>query len=145
MTVVDTGSSNIDGAKIIIVTNFAAGQDILGFSPNPQNGISGSYDASRGELDLVGTATPALYQAALPLNHLLQQQHQPVDLDPHRGVRGRGRPVERRSQLPLNYHHGGQRRSHPQPDHQPSAIFENSGQQTIDLGGITAGAARSRP
>src|SRR5262249_4239693 len=63
ITVTDAGSSNIVSAKVMIVNNFAAGQDLLAFTN--QGGITGSFTAATGELDLVGIATPALYQAAL--------------------------------------------------------------------------------
>src|SRR5262249_50266267 len=65
VTVTDAGSSTILSATVTIVSNFAPGQDILGFTPNPQNGIFGSFNAATGELDLVGIASPAQYQAAL--------------------------------------------------------------------------------
>ena len=63
VTVTDAGSSNIISAEVVIANNFAAGQDILAFTN--QGGITGSYNAATGELDLLGIATPALYQAAL--------------------------------------------------------------------------------
>src|SRR5205814_8649947 len=44
-------------------SNFASGQDVLGFTT--QNGITGSYAAGTGILTLTGSATVAQYQAAL--------------------------------------------------------------------------------
>ena len=48
-----------------ITGNFAAGQGRPGVLPNPQSGITGSFDTSTGVLTLTGTASPAAYQAVL--------------------------------------------------------------------------------
>lgn len=63
LTLSDIDSPNLTGATVSITTNFANGQDVLGFTN--QNGISGSYNASTGVLTLTGTSTVANYQAAL--------------------------------------------------------------------------------
>ncbi|WP_069275878.1 beta strand repeat-containing protein [Bradyrhizobium elkanii] len=63
LTVSDVDSANLTGAKVSIIGNFAAGQDVLGFTN--QNGITGNYNASTGVLTLSGSATVAQYQAAL--------------------------------------------------------------------------------
>ncbi|MGO4367082.1 Ig-like domain-containing protein, partial [Pseudomonas sp. PAB10] len=63
LTVTDVDSSNLTGATVSITSNFASGQDVLGFTN--QNGISGSYNASTGVLTLSGTSSVANYQAAL--------------------------------------------------------------------------------
>ena len=53
----------ISGATVAITSNFAAGEDFVGFS-NTAN-ITGSYDSATGVLTLTGNDTPADYQAAL--------------------------------------------------------------------------------
>ena len=63
LTVADTDSPNLSGAKASLSGNFHAGEDVLGFGN--QNGITGSYDAVTGVLTLSGTASVANYQAAL--------------------------------------------------------------------------------
>ena len=146
VTVTDAGSSNIFGAKIIIVSNFVAGQDILAFSPNPQNGISGSYDASTGELDLVGIATPALYQAALRSITYFNNSTSPSTLS--RVVEFEVDDGASINNIGLNYRTITITAVNVAPTlnpiTSPAPLFENSGQQTIDLGGITAGAGRQQ-
>ncbi len=63
LTVSDADNSTLTGATVSITGNFAASQDVLGFTN--QNGITGSYNASTGVLTLSGTASVANYQAAL--------------------------------------------------------------------------------
>ncbi|MBZ9711559.1 adhesin, partial [Mesorhizobium sp. ESP7-2] len=63
IAVSDVDSANLTGATVSISGNFAAGQDVLGFTS--QNGITGSYNASTGVLTLSGTSSVANYQAAL--------------------------------------------------------------------------------
>ncbi|MCK1586262.1 VCBS domain-containing protein [Bradyrhizobium sp. 169] len=63
LTASDVDSTNLTGATVSITTNFASGQDVLGFTN--QNGITGSYNAGTGVLTLTGSATVANYQAAL--------------------------------------------------------------------------------
>jgi VCBS repeat-containing protein len=63
LTITDIDSANITAATVKITANFAFGQDVLGFVN--QNGITGSYNATTGELTLSGSATVAQYQAAL--------------------------------------------------------------------------------
>ncbi|WP_027398952.1 cadherin-like beta sandwich domain-containing protein [Anaerovorax odorimutans] len=57
-----TSTDNIEGAKVYITNGFEAG-DMLSFEN--QNGITGSYDKTKGILTLSGTATAAHYQTAL--------------------------------------------------------------------------------
>jgi hypothetical protein len=59
----DPDSANLVGATISITANFHSGQDILAFVN--RNGITGSYNAIAGILTLSGTASVALYEAAL--------------------------------------------------------------------------------
>jgi large repetitive protein len=58
----DPDSPNLTGATITL-GGYVAGQDSLVFAD--QNGISGSFNAVTGTLALTGTASVALYQAAL--------------------------------------------------------------------------------
>jgi protocadherin Fat 4 len=59
----DIDQSTLPSATVQITGNFAAGQDVLGFT-NTAN-ITGSYNASTGVLTLTGTDTLAAYTAAL--------------------------------------------------------------------------------
>jgi len=63
LTLSDVDDTQLESARVIISSNFRAGQDRLEFID--QAGISGSYDALTGELTLTGTADVADYQAAL--------------------------------------------------------------------------------
>jgi hypothetical protein len=63
IVVADVDSPQLAGATVAITSNFAAGEDVLGFTN--QNGISGAFNATSGVLTLSGTATVAQYQAAL--------------------------------------------------------------------------------
>ncbi|NJR38003.1 MAG: hypothetical protein HC781_03070 [Leptolyngbyaceae cyanobacterium CSU_1_4] len=58
----DPDSLNLEGATLTL-EGYVAGQDSLIFAD--QNGITGSFNAVTGTLFLTGTATVALYQAAL--------------------------------------------------------------------------------
>jgi large repetitive protein len=58
----DPDSPNLAGATITL-GGYVSGQDSLIFAD--QNGITGSFNAVTGTLSLTGTATVALYQAAL--------------------------------------------------------------------------------
>jgi len=58
-----TSTADVTGAKVVILTGFVAGQDSLVFTN--QGGITGSYAAGTGILTLSGTATAAVYEAAL--------------------------------------------------------------------------------
>ena len=59
----DADGTTLIGATVSITGNFAAGEDVLGFTD--QNGITGSYNSSTGVLTLSGAASLADYQAAL--------------------------------------------------------------------------------
>ena len=63
LTVTDANNTSLTGATISITTNFASGQDVLGFTN--QLGITGSYNSGTGVLTLTGTTTVANYQTAL--------------------------------------------------------------------------------
>ena len=62
ITLVDVDNTSLAGATVTISTGLTSG-DLLGFTS--QNGITGSYNSTSGILNLTGTATVALYQAAL--------------------------------------------------------------------------------
>ena len=63
LTVSDVDSAgNLTGATVKISSGFVSG-DALNFSN--QNGITGSYDAATGMLNLIGTSSVANYQTAL--------------------------------------------------------------------------------
>jgi large repetitive protein len=59
----DIDSPNLVSATIEISNGYVNGQDILSFTD--QLGITGTWDASKGELKLTGNATLADYQTAL--------------------------------------------------------------------------------
>jgi Big-like domain-containing protein/cadherin-like protein len=63
LTVLDGDSSSLTGATVQITANLEAGADVLALAPQP--GLTISYDAPTGTLTLSGTATVAVYQAAL--------------------------------------------------------------------------------
>ncbi|MCC8980975.1 cadherin domain-containing protein [Bradyrhizobium acaciae] len=63
ITVSDADDANLVSATVHITGNYVPGEDVLGF--NPQNGITGSFDAATGTLTLTGTSSVANYQAAL--------------------------------------------------------------------------------
>jgi VCBS repeat-containing protein len=63
LTASDADSADLVSATVSITANFAAGQDVLGFTN--QNGITGSYNSATGVLSLSGASSVASYQAAL--------------------------------------------------------------------------------
>jgi CSLREA domain-containing protein len=63
LVVTDVDSATLAGATIRITTNYANGEDVLGFTD--QAGITGSWNAATGTLTLTGTASIAQYEAAL--------------------------------------------------------------------------------
>jgi cadherin-like protein/VCBS repeat protein len=63
LTVTDPDDTHLEGAQVAITANFAAGQDVLAFTP--QAGINGSYDPATGVLTFTGHATLADYEALL--------------------------------------------------------------------------------
>ena len=65
LTVTDSDSANLASATVSLVTNFVFGQDVLSMNPNPQNGVSATYNIANGILSLSGLASPANYQTAL--------------------------------------------------------------------------------
>jgi uncharacterized delta-60 repeat protein len=63
LSISDVDDTHIESAVVAITGNYANGQDVLSFTN--QNGISGSWNATTGELTLTGSATLAQYEAAL--------------------------------------------------------------------------------
>ena len=63
LTVSELDNVDLAGATVSITGNFAAGQDVLGFTD--QNGIGGSWNVATGVLTLSGTSSVANYLAAL--------------------------------------------------------------------------------
>jgi hypothetical protein len=63
LTVSDADSATLASATVTISAGLVAGEDRLEYADG--DGITGSYDAATGVLQLVGTATEAEYQAAL--------------------------------------------------------------------------------
>ena len=63
LLVTDPDNDNLNGAQVMITTNFTATEDRLSFVD--QNGISGVYDDNSGVLTLAGQASLADYQSAL--------------------------------------------------------------------------------
>ena len=63
LRVTDTDNTTIDSATIQISKNYVPGDDQLVFTN--QSGISGTFAANSGTLELTGSATVAEYQAAL--------------------------------------------------------------------------------
>jgi len=63
LTASDADSAILVSATVSISGNFAAGEDVLGFTD--QNGITGSYNSDTGVLNLSGASSVANYQAAL--------------------------------------------------------------------------------
>jgi len=63
LTVSDLYDSAIASAAVAITSGFDAGADELVFTN--QNGITGSYNASTGVLDLTGIVSIGAYQTAL--------------------------------------------------------------------------------
>ncbi len=62
LTLTEPNSLDIASATVTI-QGYVSGQDVLAFTD--QNGISGNFDTNTGVLTLSGTASAALYQAAL--------------------------------------------------------------------------------
>jgi hypothetical protein len=63
LTVSDGDDSNLEGATVAVTTGFQPNSDQLEFTD--QSGITGSYNAATGQLQLTGSASVSDYQAAL--------------------------------------------------------------------------------
>ena len=62
-TITDTENDNIEGLVIAFTSGNHTDQDVLSFTN--QNGITGSFDKTKGALVLSGAASPADYQTAV--------------------------------------------------------------------------------
>ena len=63
LTVTDSDDPNLASATITISSNYQNGEDVLSFTN--ASGITGSWNASTGQLSLTGSATTANYRTAL--------------------------------------------------------------------------------
>ena len=63
LTATDVDNTNLASALISISSNYLSSEDLLSFTN--ANGISGSWNASTGQLTLTGSSSVANYQAAL--------------------------------------------------------------------------------
>jgi hypothetical protein len=63
LSLADVDDTNIEAATVSISGNFAAGEDVLGFTD--QLGISGTYNNATEVLTLTGTAPVSDYQTAI--------------------------------------------------------------------------------
>ncbi len=63
LTVTDADNVNLSSALVTISFNYQNGEDVLSFTN--ANGITGSWNASTGQLSLTGTTTVANYRTAL--------------------------------------------------------------------------------
>lgn len=65
ITITDADDTTLVGATVAITAGLQSGEDVLALTPNPQNGITASYNNTTGILTLTGTGTVADYQTAL--------------------------------------------------------------------------------
>lgn len=63
LTVTDNDDTELDGATVTITAGFDADEDVLALPSTP--GLSSAYDDATGVLTITGTATEAVYEAAL--------------------------------------------------------------------------------
>ncbi|MFT6878681.1 MAG: VCBS repeat-containing protein, partial [Granulosicoccus sp.] len=63
LTLNDIDDTDLESAIVRITVGYANGEDVLTFAD--QNGISGSWNATTGEMTLTGSATVAHYETAL--------------------------------------------------------------------------------
>ena len=138
-------NTTIVGATVQILVNNNPSQDVLSFSP--QNGINATgYNPATGTLTLTGTATIAQYQAALRSVTYFNSSTNPTPLtrqvtftvDDGATVNNLGSASRTINITPVNI----APTLNPIPN--PAPIFENSGVQTIDLSGITAGGGQAQ-
>jgi Hint domain len=85
ITITDLDDTTISSATVAITSGFESG-DELNFTD--QNGITGSYDAATGVLDLTGSGSAADYQAALASVSISSLNADPSDggADPSRAI-----------------------------------------------------------
>ena len=149
VTVTDA-SPTLIGATAAITSNFVPGQDVLALSPNPQNGISGTYNASTGVLTLTGTASLAAYSAALGSVTYSNTSGNPsqltrtVTFSANDGAASNniGYGVQTVGVTAINV--APTLNPINPPPLPPITILENSGTLTVDLSGISAGGGQSQ-
>ena len=138
-------NSNIVGATIQITGNYNPGQDVLSF--NPQNGITAtSYNVATGTLTLSGPAQISVYQNALRSVTYFNNSTNPAPLtrqvtftvDDGATVNNLGSASRSILITPVNI----APTLNPIPN--PAPLLENSGLQTINLSGITAGGGQAQ-
>jgi hypothetical protein len=78
ITVTDADNTSLASAVIIISDNYQSGEDVLSFTN--ANGITGSWNASTGQLSLSGSATVANYRSALRAVRYTNNSVNPVNL-----------------------------------------------------------------
>lgn len=141
LTLTDADSANLVGGTVAITTNFASGQDTLAFAN--QGGISGSYNGTTGVLSLSGTASVATYQTALRSVTYVNSSDNPstasrtVTFTVNDGT-GSGSGNRSVSVTPVNDAPTLAAIANPAP------IPQDSGTQTVNLSGITAGGGESQ-
>lgn len=67
ITVADVDSTNLTSASVSITTGFDSTEDVLVASAALPGGLNGVYNGGTGVYSIVGSASPATYQAALRL------------------------------------------------------------------------------
>ena len=89
LTVADADNSNLASALVTVSSNYQSGEDVLSFTN--ANGITGSWNASTGQLSLTGSASLLNYRNALRSVRLYQQQQCPEHPDAHGHFQGKRR------------------------------------------------------
>ena len=130
---------------------YIQGEDVLALSPNPQNGITGTFNAALGILNLTGVSSLANYQAALNSVTYLDTSSNPNlgGTAPDRTVTftvndgaatdSAGTAIWTISVIPVNV------APTLNPIKNPPAIIESTVEQiiTVPLSGITAGGGNT--
>lgn len=84
LTVTDVDSTNLASATVSIGAGFTSASDSLAFSD--QNGITGTYHADTGILNLTGSATLAQYQDALRSVTFVNSSDNPTSISTTRAI-----------------------------------------------------------
>ena len=86
ITATDADNANLASAVITISANYQNGEDVLSFTNTAS--ITGSWNASTGQLSLSGSATIASYRTALTCGEIYKQQRHTEQPDPHGHLHG---------------------------------------------------------
>jgi hypothetical protein len=142
LTASDADSANLASATVQITGNYASGQDVLGFTD--QGGITGNWNATTGMQTLTGTATVAVYQAALRTVTYTNTSENPNTLA--RTVSFKANDGSADSNTATRTINVTAVNDAPTLNAigNPAAINKNAGQQTVNLTGITAGGGESQ-